>query len=504
MATKDTSLVIEAPRQGIAQSPHVGFGAVVNLDITTVPGVVQLNNIMSKKSGTTVTAQPNWAVRHPIDPAQVYVLDSAGTVYKSTDNGDTWAVLSGTSSTNAHGNGLWIWKNYLFVARDTNLDVCGDGTSSGITSGNWTLGWKTIDSDVLWHPMITSKLDTKLYGGAGRYIFSLKENSGFTFAPGTSGTFTWTQQALDLPSDYRIKCIKELGNNLMIGTWQGTNIYDIRIADIFPWDTSSPAYGQPIQMNDFGVHAMENINETLYILAGINGTIFKSDGVSTIPIGQLPQDLSGGKYLEFYPGAIMSYKNKLFFGVGQGGSTAISGMGVYSLMQTGRGNVLTLEHTISTLNDGSTNPLKPTTLLPISRDKCLIGWRDNSSYGIDVTNNTSYAYGTDYAGYFDTPLYVVGSLKNLKTFENFDFELGKLLLTGEGIKISYRKNLSNSFTTIGTCGTYTHSIAGTKVLGSVISYFENSGIKDVETVQLRIALKGTSTTTPQFKSIILQ
>jgi len=499
MATKDTTLVIEAPRQGIAQSPHVGFGAVVNMDITTVPGVVQLNNIMSKKSGTTVTAQPNWAVRHPIDPAQVYVLDSAGTVYKSTDNGETWAVLSGTSSTNAHGNGLWIWKNYLFVARDTNLDVCGDGTSSGITSGNWTLGWKTIDSDVLWHPMITSKNDDKLYGGAGRYVFSIEELT--TFAPGTGASYTFTQQALDLPSAYRIKCLRELGNNLMLGTWQGTNIYDIRIADIFPWDRSSPSFGQPIQMADYGIHAMENINETLYVLAGINGTIFKSDGVGTIPIGQLPQDLSGGKYLEFYPGAIMSYKNKLFFGVGQGGSTAISGMGVYSLMQTGRGNVLTLEHTISTLNDGSANPLKPTALLPISRDKCLIGWRDNTSYGIDVTNNTSYAYGTDYAGYFDSPLYVIGSLKALKTFDFLNFELGKLLASGEGIRMSYRKNLTASFSVIGT---FTHSIAGTTVLGAVLSHFQKSGISEAETVQLRIALKGTSTTTPQFKSLMLQ
>jgi hypothetical protein len=48
---KDNSIVIEAPRQGIAQSPHVGFGSVVNLDITSVQGVAQLNTILVKKSG---------------------------------------------------------------------------------------------------------------------------------------------------------------------------------------------------------------------------------------------------------------------------------------------------------------------------------------------------------------------------------------------------------------------------------------------------------------------
>lgn len=492
---KNSDIVVEAPRQGTAPSMHVGFASVVNLDTTTVQGIVQLNNIQVKKSGTTVTAQPNWSVRHPLDPTQVYEIDAAGTVYKSTDSGTTWSVLSGTSSTNAHGNGIWIWKNYLFVARDALLDVCGDGTSSGITSSNWTLGWKTIDSDVLWHPMLTSKNDGKLYGGAGKYVFSLEENSGFTFAPGTSGTYTWTQQALDLPENYRIKCVAELGNNLMSGTWQGTNVYDIKVADIYPWDRSSPSFGQPLQLAQFGVHAMINILETLYILAGIEGTVFKSDGVNATPIAQLPQDLSGGKYLEFYPGAICSYKNKLFFGVGQGGSTAISKMGVYSIWQTGRGNVLTLEHLVSTLNDGSTNPLKPTTLLPISRDKLLVGWRDNSSYGIDLTTNNSYAYSSDYSGYFETMLYVVGSQDHKAGFSRLLLTLGKKFASGEGIKVWYRESESDSYIAL-------YEFLYSK-LGAKYSHTVSASIPKVERVQLLVGLKGSSTT-PQFKSLVAE
>lgn len=495
-STKDISLIIEAPKQGIAQSPHLGFGNVVNLDVMTVQGVAQLNNILVKKSGTTVVAQINWLVRHPITTTEVYGLDSAGTVYKSTDSGATWAVLSGTSATNAHGNGLWIWKNYLFVARDALLDVCGDGTATGITAGNFSLAWKTIDSDVLWHPMLTSKNDNKLYGGAGRFIFSLDEVTGQTFAPGNAATYTWTQQALDLPSPNRIKCIEELGNNIMSGVWQGTNIYDIRVADIFPWDRSSVSFGQPIQMADYGVHAMKNINNSLIVLAGINGTISKSDGVNTIPIGQLPQDLSGGKYLEFYPGAIVSYKNKVFFGVGQGGNTAIAGMGVYSLWQTGRGNILNLEHTVSTLSDGSTNPLKPSALLPITRDTLLVAWRDNATYGIDLTTAASYAYTTDYSGYFESPLFVVGNIDSLTGFLKLQFRLAKKLATGEGIQISYRCNLSDSYTIQGT---YTFA-----TLGAVISHEAPSNIPACEMLQIKVQLLGTSTTTPQFKSLRLE
>lgn len=369
-------ITINAPRQGVAQSPHIGYADVRNMDISSFPGVARLNNILVKKSSTTVVAQVNWIVRHPITTTEIYALDNAGTVYKSTDTGATWAVLAGSSSTNAHGNGLWIWKNYLFVARDTKLDTCGDGTATGITAANWTIDWKTIDSDVLWHPMLTSKNDSKLYGGAGRFVYSLEELT--TFAPGSGATYTWTQQAVDLPASNRIKCIEELGNNLMLGVWQGTNIYDIRVADIFPWDRSSTSFGQPIVMVEYGVHAMLNIGNSLVVLAGINGTISRCDGVNAYVIGQLPMDLSGGKYLEWYPGSIISYKNKVFFGVGQGGSTAIPGMGVYSLWQTGQGNILNFEHTISTLADGSAFALKPSALLPVTRDTLLVAWRADS------------------------------------------------------------------------------------------------------------------------------
>ena len=376
----NNDLIIYAPREGISQSPHVGFADIRNLDIFSIPGVVALNTIAVKKSVATVIDNINWIVRHPVTTTEIYALGATGEVYKSLDSGGTWAVLAGHSNTSAHGNGMAIWKNYLFVARDTCLDVCGDGTATGILAANWTLDWTTsaLSSDVLWHPMLVSKNDNKLYIGAGIYVASVDENTGFTFAPGTPATYTLTEQALDLPPSYRIKCLEELGNNLMCGTWQGTNVSDIRIADIFPWDRSSSSFGQPIVLDEFGVHAMKNVGNLLVVLAGTSGTIYRCDGVNAYIIGQIPIDLRGGKYLEWYPGAICSYKNKTFFGVGNGGTTVIDGMGVYSLLQTGRGNILNFEHMMSTENMGTTSA-KATALLPITRDTLLIGWRSGDT-----------------------------------------------------------------------------------------------------------------------------
>jgi len=486
-------ITLQAPRQGIAQSPHVGYADVRNLDIDSVEGVARLNNIVAKKSASTVDAQINWIVRDPVTVANVFAVDSNGSVYNSSDSGATWAELSDRGGS---GQGLAIWKDYLFVCEDTTIDVY--GPLSGAPA--WTDNWQTIDSDTDWHPLFVSNNDGKLYGGAGQYVFSVEELT--TFVPATGATFTYTQQALDLPSPYKIKCIEELGNNLMLGTWQGSSVTDVRVGNIFPWDRSSSSFGQPVILDTFGVHAMKNDGNSLIVLAGVDGIVYSCNGASAWAIGQLPQNLSGGKYLEFYPGALVRYKNKIFFGVGQGGSTAIAGMGVYSLKQTGQGNILNFEHTVSTLNDGTTNPLKPSALEPMSRDTILIGWRDNATYGIDLTTATAYNYGTDYSGYFDSPLYETGTNVNQWKPNSLEIHLGRPLRTGEGIQVAYRKDLGDSFTTIKTMAFADNGVGG--MVSKVITTDVELNVKKGEQFQLRVALLGTATTTPEFKFLMLE
>ena len=231
--------------------------------------------------------------------------------------------------------------------------------------------------------MFTSKNDGKLYIGSGRYIASLEENSGQNFADGTTASYTWfggdsSNNALDLPEDYRIKCLEELGTRLMIGTWQGTNIYDVKKADIFPWGRSSSSWYNPISLSEHGVHGLLVIGRKMYVLAGIEGAVYRSDGVDAWKIAQIPNsvaDLDGGKYLEWMPGSIVNYKGRPFFGV-SGGSGAIGGQGLYSLMETSRGTILVNEHLPSTGNSGATTQMKISALLGVTRDTILMAWQD--------------------------------------------------------------------------------------------------------------------------------
>lgn len=480
-------LIIQAPRQGIGPSPHVGFGDMRNLDIYSIPGIVRLNNLLAKKSSTTVTGLIKWFKINPQSTGQVFALDDAGQLYKSTDNGDTWATVTGETAGGA-GQGMEIMNGYVIVARATSLDVY------NIAGNSWTNSWKTIDSDTLWHPMIRSRNDGKIYGGAGKYVFSIEELT--TFDPSSAPTFTFTQQALDLPADYRIKCLAELGNNLMCGTWKGTNIYDLKVADIFPWDRSSPSFLNPVELNKNGVNAMITIDNSLFIQAGIDGELFESNGVQAWTIGQVPSSvasLEGGLYLEPFPGALIDYKGKLFFGVS--GSAAIPGMGVWSLLKTSRGNIINFEHTISTGNDGTSNVMKIGALLGISRDTLVVGWRDNATYGIDKTTNTLRT--TSYGGYFESAFFSVGTNLEKAQYTQGEFQLARPLASGQGIKVKYRTDMSASYTTIGTYDFAT--------LGAVLSHNFTPDIPACEFVQVRVELTtGASNTTPEFKNIIFR
>jgi hypothetical protein len=118
------------------------------------------------------------------------------------------------------------------------------------------------------------------------------------------------------------------------------------------------------------------------------------------------------------------------------------------------------------------------------------------SFGIDLSSSTAYNYTTSYGGYFESPLYVVGTPLNKRSFTELEFQLAKELATDEGIKISYRVNLTDTFTAIGT---YTYA-----TLGAVTSHHAIADIPATEMLQIKVALCGTTTTTPQLKQIILR
>lgn len=495
-------LVIKNFKVGVGPSPHEGFGDMRNMDISSRPGIARPNYATVKVSGTAIADVPVKIICNPRDLTEFFALGADGILYVSNDSGATWAALAGAPT---GGISIETWEDFLFLTKSTTLNVFGPLTNGPTAS--WQTSWQPLSVGTEEkYPMMRSINDGKLYGGHKNNIFSLEKAATGTFSPtGGATSYTFTSIALDLPGNadniytYRIKCLSELGANLMIGTSIISTSTDREIENggvVFPWDRSSVSYGTPMVLQENGISQMITIDNVLYIKAGSDGRWYKSNGVQYVEVVNLPStivNLDGGRFLDQIGDAIASSDGKLYFGTNPGATgTDLGGMGVWSLnLKTG---VLNFEHAISTGNMGDASCVRIGSILPYSHDRLMIGWKDGATAGIDITGTGRY---DAYEAYIDSPMYLVGTPLVPRQFTQLEFQLVEPLATGQGVKISYRTNLSDAFTVIGTYDFAT--------LGAVQSHNTVATIPDCEFVQLRIALTCAGTNaSPQLRTVTLR
>jgi hypothetical protein len=447
-------------------------------------------DILDTGTGThTITAVVPGNVKHQvIEPSTgyVYAQDATGLIW--VNRGNRWITIAGNTLTNATGNGLVIWKNYLFAFRSGAVDVLSLSTYAASGTSAWTNAWKTtqVTASGTVHNSIAGQ-DDILYYCDGRYIGSVAELAGTTFAPGTPGTFNHNAQALDLPQDYVARDLAELGKPLMIGAGRDNEA----ACKIFPWDRTSSSFSLPLSIPNGPLNIMQTIGSRLYVSVGTEGTVWVTDGTNVEVAFRIPVALNGSSN----SGSITSmcaHKNRLFFGL-----TSDTTSGVWSFNPATK--ALLFEYLVSygRYNDSlGLNPLLMSSMVSINANKLSASWYDsNAALGaIDTTNiDTSTYYYQSYAAYLRGPLSEVGTNFQPRTFEQVSLQLEKPLATNEGIRIKYRPDTSSAFTTIGTFDYTTY--------GAIQSLNFQYAI-DAENIQAQVELTGT-TTTPSFKELRL-
>lgn len=445
----------------------------------------------------------------PLAGATFTVTIASPAVFSKTAHGLAAGDPIIFSTTGALPTGLTAGTVYYVISAGLTADAFEVSTSvggsavntSGSQSGThkykaWKNGWKTssdgLISDSHWGPLLQGQ-DDIVYGGNGYKLLSISQTSGQTFNPGTSATFSFNAAALTLPYDNRIKCLAELGVNLMIGTIKGSQLYGgAPGAEVYPWNRSSTSFNIPIDFEDFGVHQLLNVNNLLVVVTGYEGTVHISNGSSTGISKKLPASITnlfGGRYLNFYPDAIMRLKDRVWFGVSSGTASAtIDGLGVWSITLDNDPK-LTFENQLSTGTTSATNTLSIGSLSPSGSDSYRIGWRDNSTYGIDATDSNYYS---SYAAYSRGKFEKVGTNFQPRMFERVAFELDRPLLTNQGVRLKYRTALNAAFTTIGTFDYATY--------GAIQSLDYQYAI-DAEGFQAQVELTGGSSDTPVLREV---
>lgn len=486
-----SDLVIDGWENGIGDSAVTGHQQMQNVDIFNYPGFLACQYKSVKKSGSTVTDLIKWFATDPGGNYAIYGVGDTGKVYKSSDSGATWSVVAGNPTTNASANGLAVWHDYLFVARDGNLDVY--GPLSGVPGWNpagWPKSFTVVTAD-LFHPLYTGAEDDNLYAGDFLYLQRLSQNAGTTFDAANAATYTWTTGTgvLDLPNYFCIRCIEGLNTNLLLGTSYGLNIDRVPVGNIFPWDRASTTYSLPIKMGVNAVSMMKNINNIVYIYAGNMADISKTNGSTTALYKRLRNiTIPAGSTIEPLPGAMEGINNnELLIGIGNTGSNS-GPFGVYSIED----GIHVLRNTLST---GTTSNVLVGAIQAITRDDFIFSWKDGSTYGIDKVS-ASNGYWDDWSSSVDADEIPISTFLYPQAFSEIEFKLGKVLATGEGVRVYYRTALTDSFTLVGQ---WTFADIGARM-----SYNAPASIVRSQFLQFRVQLlgvAGSSGTTPLLKEI---
>lgn len=504
--TGSTDIVTYTPTTALYNGCSVTFGStaggvtagvvywVGNLSGSTFklyPNIARSATVvdLSDSANTMTTITMGTPTHYTTDNINNYILftDSAGRVWwinGSSNLQHVGPINSATGAellTNAHGNGLVVWNggtgstsNWIFSFKDATLDYFPtDGlTNASTTQSQWVNAWKaTTGSSTTSHHAIAAQ-DDAVYFCNSNFVGSLLVNAGSTFDPTSSSSYTYNASALKIPAMDRTTWLSELGLNLMVG---GT------LNRLYPWDRKSPSFSLPLILPENNTAKIVTSGSLTYLFVGNRGRIYVTNGASVELFKKIPDQTAGVPDPYYTWGGAMYWKNQLYFGVqattNAGGTLSTHG-GVWAIDLTSNAlrGVNTLSYTGYT---GSVPVLAPniTTATPVGTGY-YAGWLNSSTPGLDVTTNAPYV-STEPR--IDTDIIPIGVVLNPRTIEQIEFKLSMPLVSGESVTISYRSDLTSSFTQVGT----TTTVGKTSDI-----YTANFG--KLEWIQLRIVLTSTA------------
>lgn len=471
---KDQILAISDWYKGQTKHPIMGFGTLRNVDVFENKGLVRVKNRIALDS-ITVTELPISEVYD--EYGNTYTLTGftgAGSVYKN-----------GTSIASALANAwdMVIYKDYLWVRHSTVMSCYGP-LSSG--SAQWFANVATGFENYYRGALLVGQ-DDFMYSGNGNYVAKIEVTSSGTI--GVVPTLSTNLTALDLPNGQYVVCLEEYGTKIVIGTQGGVN-YTTRStspnARLYAWNRQLGTLGNPgladlpVIFNENGINAIKQHANKLYVSAGTQGNIYVTDATNYVLIANLPYTSIGENHASsvFANAFEISAKGTLLVGLSGDLSSTIK-TGIYEIDINTSGNPVAYfmpsSSTDGTIKIGFINNQTSSTL--------KVGWANNSSYGVDATDTRTY---DSYGGVIESPLVKVGDYNSKKTFQFIQFDLADPFVSGQNIRVSYRRNANEAYTTIGTWGYST--------LGAVISFQDNAPIADCEYLQVKIELDQALTT----------
>jgi hypothetical protein len=381
-------------------------------------------------------------------------------------------LLHSTSS-GSQNTGIVIWKGYLFAFMSGKIDYLSiNYILSGRPSSGWVYAWKSTSAAPRGHRALAAT-DDAIYFCNNQTVGSILENAGSVFDPTSAPTYTYNDSALVLPSNDSATCLAQLGVTLLVGGIENF---------VYPWDRISPSFNYPLVVAESFIKCIVSTNSNAYIFAGKRGRIYITNGANVELFKKFPDSLSGDVEPYYVWGWGIYMKNQLYFSISatNNSSTAINNFaGIWAIdLDT---QALRLSNSLSFGTYTGTVP----TMCPMGNsfptgDGIFSMWVSGATTGIDYTSATPYI---NFETRIDADIIPLGSFLTKNTFSNIEYKLGKPLVSGESVKLSYRTNLNESFTEI-----FTSATAG------LISDLSPMNFESIQWLQIRAELSSTATT----------
>ncbi len=424
-------------------------------------------NITSNGTGTqTVTTVNPGTINHIIVNQRtnvfVYIAqDSNGRVwYYDPSGSQQFFLMPGNTLTSAAGNGIALFlpsdnnSTFLFVFRNTAIDVCDVFSLNNMQNPSWTNGWKTTLTSSASHYAKLGQ-DNVLYFCNAQNVGSITETPGDVFDPSDAVSYTFNISALDLPLNESSQHLEELGANLLVAG----NTFN----KIYPWDRTSDSFNLPIDVPEVGIKKLKNIGGVVYILAGTKGNIYSTTGTYVTFEKKIPDYVSNNsgtlQATVVTWGGIDARNGSLLFGAG----VLTSGnSGAFMIQSDGK---LVLDNIPST---GSAN----VTALFAQNEFYILGYAG----GADKVDTTRYS---SFQTVVHSDFKKVATKTEKATYSNLEVLVAKPAVTGN-MRISYRTDTSSSFTTLDT---YTADSTN-------VTFETDIGLINIENIQIQVEMDG--------------
>lgn len=450
---------------GISESPLAGVKGSYfygeKLDIKQDLSAMSIQTAPVKQSSTMITDLPKWIEKDAVG-GKVYAYDASGNFYSQT--GGTWSAE--TTPSTAHGQGMRVWNDYVYLRKDSAIARWGPISSS--PSLNQT--WQTSNVQTVTDHAPSVEFIGNLYFANGRYL-------------GEWDQTVFTYNKLTMPIGWSIRCMAVVGDQLVMGGWKGTNVYDNERGFIWTWNGTDDGITSFIEVTEGAVNSMAVFDNTLFFIAGSVGNLYYYNG-NTIKVRQLTNFLEQNKYVDVYPGAMTSHRGDLFIGIGGATDSTTSTQGVYSYGRTSKNypRALNIPNIISTGTKTGTG-LKVGALHAVGPNEFYIGWHDNSLNGIDVISGTTpYSTATWYSLWFDNSHPYHEKETDVIKFTH------KPLLSGESMDFFYRIDRTTSWVQL--------TPNAVQAVGDTETRCPVTPMVSWKEIQLRVDLKTSGSTSP--------